>query len=583
MDLPAGLHLLPGKDAVLGKQGHILLRGVDRQGVGGGGEVGQPAAGGLLEPGVLIAVAVEDDPLMLGEHPADEGGQGLVEVVRPLQLIGKLLQLLGHDGVQGNVGAGNGLGGAQHPELKLVAGEGHGGGAVPVGVVLGDGGHHVHPHPQGLLAGVGVLGAVDDGLHHGGELVAQEDGHHGGRGLLGPQAVVVAREGHGGAQEVLILVHALHKGSQKQQEAGVLAGGAARLEQVVAGIGGQGPVVMLARAVDAGKGLLMEQAHQAVLPGHLLHHVHGDLVVVAGGVGVGVDGGHLMLTGGHLVVLGLGQDPQLPQLPVQVLHVGGHPGPDGAEVVVLQLLALGGGGAEQSAAAQAQVHALGEVLLVNEEILLLGAHLGGDPLGLGIPKQAQDAHRLAAHLVHGPQQGGLFIQHLAGVGVKHGGDIQGVVPQEGVGGGVPGGVAPGLEGGPQAAGGEGGGVGLAPDQLLAGELQQNLAAGGGGDEAVVLLCGVAGHRLEPVGEMGGAPLNGPVLHGVGNVVGDGQIQSGLIFNALLPGAEGIGGEVLPHRVLVEDHASKQLGEICGFRFHRAFSFHFIPQAGESVS
>ena len=133
-----------------------------------------------------------------------------------------------------------------------------------------------------MLFRSGVLGAVDDGLHHGGELVAQEDGHHGGRGLLGAQAVVVARKGHGGAQEVLILVHPLHKGGQEQQEAGVLAGGAARLEQVVAGVGSQGPVVVLARAVDAGKGLLMEQAHQAVLPGHLLHHVHGDLVVVAG-------------------------------------------------------------------------------------------------------------------------------------------------------------------------------------------------------------------------------------------------------------------------------------------------------------
>ena len=35
-------------------------------------------------------------------------------------------------------------------------------------------------------------------------------------------------------------------------------------------------------------------------------------VLVAGAVGVGIDGGHLMLGGGHLVVLGLAEDAQGP-------------------------------------------------------------------------------------------------------------------------------------------------------------------------------------------------------------------------------------------------------------------------------
>ncbi len=114
----------------------------------------RPPLLGLVDPGVVIAVAVEDDALMLGEDPADQLLQVRLEVLGVLQLVGELLQLLGHDGVQGDVGAGDGLGGAQHPELELVAGKGHGRGAVAVGVVLPDGGQHVHADLQGPLAGV---------------------------------------------------------------------------------------------------------------------------------------------------------------------------------------------------------------------------------------------------------------------------------------------------------------------------------------------------------------------------------------------------------------------------------------------
>ena len=57
---------------------------------------------------------------------------------------------------------------------------------------------------------------------------------------------------------------------------------------------------------------------------------------------------------------------------------------------------------------------------------------------------------------------------------------------KGKGGGVPGGVPPGFEGAPQSPGGEGGGVRLSPDELLARELQQYLAAAVGVQEAVVL-------------------------------------------------------------------------------------------------
>ena len=44
---------------------------------------------------------------------------------------------------------------------------------------------------------------------------------------------------------------------------------------------------------------------------------------------------------------------------------------------------------------------------------------------------------------------------ISAVGAEYGGDAQGLILDKGVAGGVPGGIAPGLEGGPQPAGGEG--------------------------------------------------------------------------------------------------------------------------------
>ena len=415
---------------------------------------------------------------------------------------------------------------------------------------------------------------MDNGLHDGIQIVAKKNGHYSRRGLRRAQTVVVAGEGHRCPEKVLILVHALDKGRQKQQELGVLAGGLAGFEEIFAGVGVQRPVVVLAGAVDAGEGLFVEQAHQTVAVGYLLHDLHGQLVLVAGGVGVGVDGGHLMLRGGHLVVLGLAENAQSPQRLVQILHVRGDPGFDGAEVVILQLLALGGLGTEQRPAAEAQVLPLLEKLLIHQEVLLLGTHLSGDPLGLRVAEEAQDPDGLAAHLVHGAQQGGLFVQRLAGVGAKDGGDAQGALFDEGEGRGVPGGVAPGLKGGPQAAGGEGGSVGLAPDQLLAGELHDDLAAAHGGDEAVVLFGGDAGHGLEPMGVMSGSLLHGPLLHGLGDLVGGADVQRGAVGDAALPGAVRSGRKPLFHGLLVKDQTAEQFREFHGGA-HTGSSFEFF--------
>ena len=48
----------------------------------------------------------------------------------------------------------------------------------------------------------------------------------------------------------------------------------APVEEVDAGVGAEGEVVVLARAVDALEGLLVQQADEAVLGRNLLHELH---------------------------------------------------------------------------------------------------------------------------------------------------------------------------------------------------------------------------------------------------------------------------------------------------------------------
>ncbi len=70
---------------------------------------------------------------------------------------------------------------------------------------------------------------------------------------------------------------------------------------------------MLARAVDSGVGLFVQQTNHVVAQGHLLHGLHHQLIVVGGDVGGSEDRSHLVLRGGHLIVFGFSGDAHLPQ------------------------------------------------------------------------------------------------------------------------------------------------------------------------------------------------------------------------------------------------------------------------------
>ena len=89
----------------------------------------------------------------------------------------------------------------------------------------------------------------------------------------------------------------------------------------------------------------------------LLQRGHQQLLVVGRDVGALEHRRDLELAGGDLVVPGLGRDAELEQLALGVHHEAQHALRDGAEVVVVELLALRRLGAEQGAAGVEQVGA----------------------------------------------------------------------------------------------------------------------------------------------------------------------------------------------------------------------------------
>ncbi len=106
-----------------------------------------------------------------------------------------------------------------------------------------------------------------------------------------------------------------------------------------------------------------------------------SMLVVGGEVGVLEDRRDLVLAGGDLVVPGLDRHAQLEQLRLEVGHAGDDALGDGAEVLVLQLLALGRRGAEEGAAGVDQVGPRVVEVLVDQEVFLLRADGGEDLAG----------------------------------------------------------------------------------------------------------------------------------------------------------------------------------------------------------
>ena len=308
------------------------------------------------------------------------------------------------------------------------------------------------------LASARLRRALFELIHHVLKLVAEENGDDGRRRLVGAEAMVVGRTAHRDAQQFRIAGHRPQNGHAEDEELSVVVRRIAGIEQVLAGVGGHRPVVVLARTVDAGERLLVQETRQTVLVGGAAQDLHRQHLVIGRQIGVFEDRRYLILAGSDFVVPRLDGHGQLEQFRLGLGHARQHALGDGAEVLVLHLLALGRPGAEQSAAGVDEIGTGVVEVLVDEEVFLLGTDRREDLLGLGIAEQTQNAQGLVGQCLHRTQQRSFLVEGFAGPAQKgrrndQGGTV-GAFVEEGGRSRVPGRVAARLEGRTDATGGK---------------------------------------------------------------------------------------------------------------------------------
>ncbi len=367
-----------------------------------------------------------------------------------LELGGAEVERFGDRDVQDDVRHRDALVRRDRAELELVAGEGERAGAVAVAGVA-------RQLRQDADAGVEDaarlcrLGAARllDLLEDVRQLIAEEDRDDRRRRFVGAEAVVVAGAGDRVAQQPLELVDGAQHGGAEDEELDVLVRRVARVQQVVAQVVAHAPVEMLAGAVDAGKRLLVHQAREAEVRRQPPHRLHRHHLVIGGDVGVLEDRRDFVLARRDLVVPRLDRDADLVELALHFHHERKDALGDGAEVLVLELLALGRLGAEECPTGIDEVWALEVELPIDEEVLLLRAAGRDDALRLRA-EELEDADRLLRERFHRAQERRLLVERLTGPADERGRDDErcsgGRHEQPRRAGRIPRGVAAGFEG-----------------------------------------------------------------------------------------------------------------------------------------
>ncbi len=320
---------------------------------------------------------------------------------------------------------------------------------------------------------------------------------------------------------------------------------------------------MLTRSVDAGKRLLVKQAFHAVLVGDSLQGQHHQLLMVGGDVGVLIDGGDFVLRGSNFVVTSLHRNAELIELSFDLEHAGEDALGDGTEVLIFELLALGGLRAKEGSAGVEKVRPGEEEVAVDEEVFLLGTGGRGDHADILVSEKLEDSLRLLVEGLHRAEQRCLLVESFASPRDERRRDAEGgsvgVFENVSGAGDVPGGVATSFEGGADAARGEARSVRFTLNEGFAGEFHDGAAGSIGREEAVVLLGGEPGEWMEDVSVVGGTLGDSPILHGGGDDVGSGGIELRAGFDRRFQRLENFFGKPILHYRQTENVRAEHIG------------------------
>ena len=527
-------------------------------GVGRRAQVGQPALFGFRLPFVAVIVAVEDDSLVLFDNRREQLLQLGVEV----RVLGQIFEVcrdfverFGNRRIEDDVRACAGLRRTRRAELEFVAREGEWTRAVAVGRVAGKLGQNVRADfdVPAVLARLRL--AALDLLYDVRELFAQIHRDNRRRSFVRAQAVVVARASNGRAQQVGMAVYRFDNRAQSREEYRVLVRVLAGVEKVRLADRNR-PVVVLARTVDARKGLFVQQTREAVLVGNAFERVHNKHIVVDRQVDFLEHRGDFELGGRDFVMARLGGNAEPPQLAVEFAHKRQNARLDCAEIVVFKLLVALRRRAEERSARLHKVGTLHIETLVDKEVFLFRTERYDRAAAVFLAEALHKAFRLFAQNLHRAQQRRLFIQDFARIRAERRRNVERrdavfALDERGRSR-VPSGVAAGLEGGAKAARGEARGVRLALDEGLAREGLERATVTRGLHEGIVLLGRDAREGLEPVRVMRGTLLERPLLHSVGHLVGDVEVERlALLDNARELLVRGL-GQPITHDGVAED-------------------------------
>mmetsp|Transcript_60357 Transcript_60357/g.97711 ORF Transcript_60357/g.97711 Transcript_60357/m.97711 type:complete len:507 (-) Transcript_60357:128-1648(-) len=436
----------------------------------------------------------------------------------------------GHDGVANHDWERAVLRGTHSPELEAVATEGERCGSI---AVLCGG---FHRHCSRAACGLHLLLSLvaqdvptrNDAIHVRFEELSRVQGDDGRRRFLGAEAMVVAGMGHGAANELVVLAEAVGKAREGSHvELGMLLR-LAWVEEVETRVRANRPVGMLPVAVDAREGLLVEERHESH-PGRLaVHDLHEEDIVVCRRVGHTVNGGHLVLCWGDLVVLHGNRAAHLHHLGLNCVHELIDFLRYWGKVVQVHLLIARRQLAHERAAAVHKIRSSLVEICRHHEELLLPAQVRVHVLGArGKSDCFEHTQALSSHGIHGSQEWRLLVDALAEVRHEGTGDAQHAVHDHWRGRPVPGGEGCSRVRHTESAVREGRSVRLALEETLVRQdaeewLVRHLGAEIQVDHGVHLEgthstshCAAApADGEEPVRKVSGSQAPGPLEHGL---------------------------------------------------------------------
>ena len=233
-DFYTGFNFGFSEDVMFFEQLNVLSMSQIRQSLRSRFEVQQATFSSFINPFIGITVAIEDDTFVSLVGFFNQIIYCCFQIRSICQLIGKFIQLFSNDGVQYNVGAGDGEHAAQHTEFKFIAGEGERRGSVSVGVILNQSRNGIVAYLD-VAFRIAVVNLVScNSFKNCSQLSAKEHGNDSRRSFVSTQTMVIAGAGNRYTQQILIFINSLDNCCQEGQEAQVFVRLLAGIQQVQA-------------------------------------------------------------------------------------------------------------------------------------------------------------------------------------------------------------------------------------------------------------------------------------------------------------------------------------------------------------